>query len=108
MAGEAVPVRSFANSRRRFSTVFCILSLRDFSSSMAWLLPARDQGSDFLAAGGLRQVSGHVHVKHQDGNVVFPAQSESGSVHDLELPVDGLGVGDGLVAHRVFVLVGIL
>src|SRR3954469_11901940 len=112
MEGEAMPVRILARSRRTASTDFCMRSLMDFSSSMAFppafgLFAAVDQGSDFLAAGRLHQVPGHVHVEHQDGNVVLAAERESGGIHHLELAVDGLGVGDGLVAHRVLVLVGI-
>src|SRR4051812_34604619 len=113
MEGVAMPVRILAKSRRTASTDFCMRSLMEFSSSMAFsptlgLLAAVDQGADFLAAGGLHQVPGHVHVEHQDGDVVLAAERESGSIHHLELPVDGLGVGDGLVANGILMLVRIL
>src|SRR5689334_21921283 len=112
--GLARPVRKPASSSLSDATDFCI---RDFISSMekvggAAIWASSDLGRTDAGRSGLAGQDAHQTVfvikgidQYRQG--VVPCKGEGGRVHDLEVPSYYFVIGDGLVARRLGVFLGI-
>ncbi len=78
------------------------------SFTMARSLLVCDQRADRLAADHALDVAARVQVEDDDGQLVVAAQRDRGRVHDLEVLLQHLEVGDAVEAPRVGVLDRIL
>src|SRR5689334_21251776 len=100
----ARPVRSLARlplsaacvSLICFLSSLCTSSImltRNSSGALGALLRAHE-GADGLAGDGAANVALLGEVEHQDGQVVVLAQRDGGRVHDLEVLLQDLEVGE--------------
>src|SRR5687768_468345 len=95
----ARPVRTLASSRLNASMPFRKVPSRSFKTSLT-IAPSDDR-ADGLAAHDALDVTRFRHVEDDDGQLVVTAEGERRHVHDVQVLLQALHVGDLLVALGV-------
>src|SRR5512137_1541399 len=105
MPRDALPVLMAANSRFRVSWALCILSSAFLISSFTIaVLPPGDQRPQRLARHDLLDIAGNVEIEDDDGKAVVHAEGDGRRVHDLEVLLEHLEVGEAVILHSGTVL----